>query len=115
MYKFETLIVWQKSKGLFKYVIEISEKMPSKYRFSLTSQLIKAALSVSNNLAEGAGRIHEKDKKYFYAISQGSLLEVVNMFILIKELKLIKRNKIEEGMKISEEISKMLHAILKKK
>lgn len=114
MYKFETLIVWQKSKELFSKVIEITDQLPSKYRFSITSQLVRASLSVCNNLAEGSGRIFKKDKKYFYSIAQGSLLEVVNMLFLIRDQSIISGTVIKESFCITEEISKILHAILKK-
>jgi four helix bundle protein len=52
----------------------------------LTSQIRRAALSISGNIAEGFGRGHKKDKINFYYYSRGSSMEVMNFMIAGKRL-----------------------------
>ena len=68
--------VWQKSMDLAVNIFKLTEKLPKKEDFSLTSQIRRAGLSVSANLAEGFGRKHTKNKLNFYYNSRGSLSEV---------------------------------------
>ncbi len=58
-----------------------TETLPRKEDYGLTSQIRRAALSVSANLAEGFGRNHSKDKLNFYYIARASLLETKNHLI----------------------------------
>jgi four helix bundle protein len=107
------MIIWQKSTLLTKEVFRLTGKLPSAYKYSLKDQMERAALSITNNIAEGSGRIFRKEKRRFYSISQGSLLEVVNMLLLVKGLGIIDRNEVKKSLGITEELSKMLYTIIK--
>jgi len=80
-YSFEKLDVWEKSNDFVDKIFDLVMKFPKDEKFCLTSQLKRAALSVSNNIAEGSGRITAKDKANFTQISFGSLMECLNMII----------------------------------
>lgn len=76
MYKtFEEMPVWQKSMNLAVKVFQVTEKLPHKEDFGLTSQIRRSALSVSANVAESFGREHTLNKLNFYYTSRGSLSE----------------------------------------
>ena len=64
---FEDMTVWQKAMELAQKVFSLTEGLPRKEDYGLTSQIRRSALSVSGNLAEGFGRQHTKDKflQYF--------------------------------------------------
>lgn len=72
---FEDMPVWQKGMELVEEVYAITESLPRKEDYGLTSQMRRAALSVTGNIAEGFGRKHTKDKLRFYYNSRGSLAE----------------------------------------
>ena len=114
MFRFQYLNVWKKSFILTKKIFSLSEKLPVKYRYSLTAQLIRATLSISNNIAEGSGRATVKDQNYFYNIAKGSMFEVVNMLLLIKELQLTQEKEIEKLLENLTEISKMIYSLIQK-
>src|SRR5574342_635788 len=78
---FEDMTVWQKGMELAQGVYLMTERLPKKEDFGLTSQIRRSALSVSGNIAEGFGRKHTKDKLQFYYASRGSLLETKNALI----------------------------------
>jgi four helix bundle protein len=73
---FQDMTVWQQATKLAEEIFNLSEDLPQKEDYGLTSQVRRAALSVSGNIAEGFGRGHIKDKINFYLHSRGSLSEV---------------------------------------
>lgn len=66
---------------LAKKVFSLTEGLPRKEDYGLTSQLRRSALSIPGNLAEGFGRHHTKDKLNFYYASRGSLAETKSHLI----------------------------------
>jgi four helix bundle protein len=78
---FEEMPVWQKAMELAENIHQLTEKLPKKEDYGLTSQLRRSALSVPGNIAEGFGRNHTKDKLNFYYDSRGSLTETKSHLI----------------------------------
>lgn len=60
------MIVWQKSIEIADTIYEITKKFPYSESFVLVSQLQRSAVSISANIAEGAGRITDKEFVRFY-------------------------------------------------
>ena len=88
-YAFENLEVWQKSRKLVKSVYQLTSTFPIEEKFGLTSQIRRASISVSSNIAEGSTRWSRKDQARFYEIAFGSLIEILNQTILASDLKFI--------------------------
>ena len=78
---FEEMPVWQKAMDLATKVFSLTDTLPGKEDYGLTSQVRRSALSISGNIAEGFGRKHSKDKMKFYYNSRGSLTETKNHLI----------------------------------
>lgn len=110
---FEKLEVWNKSIDLVKSVYKLSAHFPNSEKFGITDQLRRAAISVSSNIAEGSGKIGNKDKIRFISISYGSLMETINLALIAKELKYIDENDLTQIRNIQIEISKMLSGLRK--
>lgn len=72
---FEDMPVWRSAMALAEQVFSLTETLPKKEDYGLTSQIRRSALSVSGNIAEGFGRKHTKDMLLFYYASRGSLTE----------------------------------------
>jgi len=62
---FEEMPIWQKSMDLAVEIYDMTETLPRKEDYGLTSQISRSALSVPGNIAEGFGRKHTKDKLNF--------------------------------------------------
>lgn len=62
-------------------VFALTENLPRKEDYGLTSQIRRASLSISDNIAEGFGRQHNADKIKFYIYSRGSANESKNQLI----------------------------------
>src|SRR5918996_4708397 len=78
---FESMPVWQKGMELAERIFAITETLPRKEDYGLTSQIRRSALSVPGNIAEGFGRRHTKDKLNIYYVSRGSLAETKSHLI----------------------------------
>ncbi len=88
-YSFEKLVVWKESMELVTFVYNITKKFPSDERFGLISQLRRASISVSSNIAEGTSRTTNKDKSRFTTIAYSSLMEVLCQIIIAEKLQFI--------------------------
>ena len=73
---FRKLDVWRRSQALAVSVYRTTDQFPRGERFGLTSQMRRAALSVSSNLAEGCGRRSDPELRRYIRISLGSLSEL---------------------------------------
>lgn len=109
-YSFEKLEVWQIGRKLTKEIYLLAEKLPAEEKFNITSQIKRCALSIPTNLAEGSGRITEKDKAHFTVVAYGSLMELVNLLILSEDLNFIKQD-ISNIWSLVEELSNKLNAL----
>ncbi len=76
MHDFRKLEIWHEAVDLAVAVYELTEQLPGTERFGLVSQMRRSAVSVSSNIAEGAGRGTELELKRFLRIANGSLSEV---------------------------------------
>jgi len=76
--QFTEMDIWKKSMKLAVRVHEITHSFPKEENYGVTSQLRRAALSVSANIAEAFGRYHHADKLNFYYGSRGSLAETLS-------------------------------------
>jgi four helix bundle protein len=76
MYKsFREMPLWQEAMSIAEAVYHLTEQLPRKEDYGLTSQIRRAALSISANIAEGFGRQYTKDKVNLYFVARGSLTE----------------------------------------
>lgn len=85
-YGFEKLEVWKDSKELVKKIYILTEQLPKTETYGLLSQMRRAAISISSNLAEGSGRTHQKDQAHFFQIAYSSAIELLNQLIICFEL-----------------------------
>ncbi|MEO0339868.1 MAG: four helix bundle protein [Bacteroidota bacterium] len=67
-FSFENLIVWQKSKDLAIHIYKVTKQFPKEELYGLTSQLRRASVSITSNLAEGTSRNTNKEKARFSTI-----------------------------------------------
>lgn len=106
-------MVWQEAYKLALNVYEITKIFPGSEIYGLTSQIRRAVISVSANIAEGFNRQTRKEYLQFLYISRGSLQEIDFLLLLSKDLKYTKE---AEYLKIKEKIDligKLLSGLIK--
>jgi len=106
------LEVWKKSIEFVTKVYEITGKFPRSEQFGLTSQMRRAAVSISVNIAEGAARRSSKEGLQFFYVSRGSISELDTQIEICKILGLVKDNEYQELSLRLEEIGKMLNGLI---
>ena len=111
MFRFEKLSVWQKAIEFADRVYAATASFPGDERFGLTSQLRRAAVSVSSNIAEGSSRSSNVDFARFIEIAYGSVMEVVSQLHIAKRQQFVSDDSFEELGNLADEVSRMLSGL----
>ena len=75
---FEDLEVYQVAREFRKAMYRVAKQLPEEEKFGLISQVRRAAVSLTNNIAEGHGRFHFLEQIKFMLQSRGSLEELMD-------------------------------------
>jgi four helix bundle protein len=110
---FTKLDVWSESQTLAAMVYKISARFPSSERFGLTHQVRRASVSVSSNIAEGAGRGAPRSFHGFLRIARGSLHEVRSQLHLAVRLGFVGSAAAQPVLDHADRVSRMLSGILR--
>ena len=78
--------VWQRAHEVVLLVYKLTSAFPESERYGLTSQMRRAAVSITSNIAEGFGRRTSKDKARFYVQARGSCYEVQSQSYAARDL-----------------------------
>ena len=111
---FTDLKVWGEAHKLVLLVYALTKNFPQEEIFGLVSQMRRAAVSITSNVAEGFSRQSYKEKLQFYYVALGSLTEIQNQFLIAKDLGYF--NQIEFNKVADQAISihKLLNAFISK-
>lgn len=112
-FSFENLEVYHISLDWVSQVDELIEQFGTQISRPLADQLIRAALSVPLNIAEGNGRWHVGDKRNFFWIARGSVFECVPIIEILRIKNLISPEEHEIFHTRLELMGKMLSALIK--
>jgi four helix bundle protein len=82
------LNVWKSAIELVTEIYVITRSFPEEEKYSLTSQMKRAAISVASNIAEGAARKTKKEFMQYLHVAQGSISELDTQLEIAKRLKM---------------------------
>jgi len=111
---FKDLIVWQCAVKLSLTIYKLTALFPSSEQFGLTNQLRRASVSIASNIAEGYGKSSKGEYILFLGHARGSNCELQTQLILAEQLGFGNAALLHQAQELSEEVSKMLAAILHK-
>ena len=114
MHNYKELSVWNKSVALATDVYKLTSCFPKSEKYGLISQIRRSAISISSNIAEGAGRSTNKDFARYLHIANGSSYELETQLIISKNLFYINQSDFESLRNSLIEIQKMLYTFIKK-
>ena len=93
---FEDLEVYKSARELRKKMYGVARRLPDFEKFGLASQIRRAAVSLTNNMAEGHGRYHFADQVRFFLGSRGSLQELVDDLNVCDDEKYLQNDEVAE-------------------
>ena len=114
MKDFRDLKVWQKAHSMCLGVYKVTAHFPADERYGLTSQLKRAAVSISANIAEGCGRGSDADLARFLQMSMGSASEVECLLLISRDLELLANEEYTELDGQVCEVKRMLTAFIQR-
>ena len=101
-FRFENLEIWKLGIHISNQLFNIADMLEEKKKYKFAEQLNSAAMSITNNIAEGSGSYSDKDFANFLNISRRSTFECANIIAIILMRSLI-------TLKIKEELFNELH------
>lgn len=111
-FSYKRLIVWQKSMLLTASLYPLINKLPSNENFNLCSQLRRATISVSSNIAEGSARKSGAERARFYTIARSSVIEIDSQLESAVILKFLTEAECETVNGLTMEIFKILSKLI---
>jgi four helix bundle protein len=111
---FTDLVAWQEAHSLTLMIYCVTKAFPEDERFGLTSQMRRASVSMTSNIAEGFSRYTYADKGHFYSMALGSNTELQNQMLLAKDLSYLNEGKFKELAYQSVMVNKLLNGLIKK-
>ena len=109
---YRELIAWKKARALVTEIYKSTETFPSREQYGLTSQIRRAAVSVTSNIAEGQARHSQKEFKQFLSHARGSLAEVETQIILAQDLKFLSAPEGTRLLELTAELGRILNALI---
>ena len=94
-FRFQDLKIWQLAIDIADKLFDIADGLEQKRLYRFAEQLRAAAMSMSNNIAEGSGSDSKKEFKQFLNMARRSTFENANILILLQKRKLISENSLD--------------------
>jgi four helix bundle protein len=113
MHNYKELTVWQKSVDFTVKLYKVTSRIPAEEKFGLISQMRRSAISISSNIAEGAGRKTLKDFFNFLGNALGSSFECSTQITISYKLQYISQKEFNELSESMDHIQKMIHGLQK--
>jgi len=110
-FAYRKLDVYHKALAWVIEIYKIVAEFPLFEDYALSSQLRRAAISVTSNIAEGMSRSSNKDVVRFLEISYGSLMEANSQLEIAQLLGYIEKNKLDNICSKTMEIARMLSGL----
>ena len=110
---YQELIGWKKGIELVTDVYQLTQKFPKREIYGLTSQIRRAAVSISSNIAEGQGRMSRGEFKQFLGHARGSVFELESQVLIARNLAYLNMEEGEFLLERIAELGRVLNGLLK--
>jgi len=110
---YRDLDVWQKAIALSVSCYRVTSELPKEELYGMTAQIRRASVSVAANIAEGHGREHTRTFIHFLRISQGSLKELETHLVLVEQIGLLAKERVQPLVTAADEVGRMLRALIR--
>ena len=111
MRNFREYDVWKRAISFTAGVYIRTSELPDSEKYGIVSQIRRASVSISSNIAEGCSRHSEKDFARFVEIALGSAFETESLLILCKEIGYLKEDQLNAQVSELQIIQKGLNSL----
>ena len=111
MHNFKNLAVWRRSMVLTRQCYDLTRGFPKLERYGLSSQIQRSAVSIPSNIAEGAGRVSNKEFVRFLRIAHGSACELETQLLVARDLEYSPHSQVNPIAKETTEVRRMIFAL----
>jgi len=111
-FSFEKLGIYNKAIDFSDKIYKVSKNFPSSEIYGLTSQIRRAAVSISSNIAEGSGRYNKRDFVQFLRIARGSAYECVSLLEISFRQNYVNKTCYDELIALLNELAKMINGLI---
>ena len=112
-FRFESLQIWHRARACATSIYRVTGRFPRREDYGLTSQLNRAANSISFNIAEGSGQSTSRAFDRYLGIAVGSTFEVVGGLFLALDRGYINGNQHQQLYEESEILARSMNAFRK--
>lgn len=110
---FTDLKAWQEARKLVVIIYEMTQAFPKSEDFGLTSQMKRAVISITSNIAEGFKRDTMRDKVHFYVMAHGSLSEIQNHMYAALDVGYIAKDKFDLAYVHTVDVDRLLTGLIR--
>ncbi len=114
MHNYKNLEVWKRSVELATQIYSLTDHYPKEEKYGLVSQIRRCSVSISSNIAEGAGRGSDKEFKLFLNYALESCFELETQLLISINLGLIAEEIQKDVLNELTEMQKMIYSLIKK-
>jgi four helix bundle protein len=111
-HSYRDLRIWQEAVDLALVIYRVTAKFPKHELYGLTSQMRRAAVSISSNIAEGKGHSSDGDFARFLFHSRGSLLELQTQIVIAKKLDYLAKDEAEKLVCVTDDLGRRLNGLI---
>lgn len=94
--------------ALARSAYAVVERMPKKEEYRLTAQIVRAAVSIPANIAEGHTRATRKEYAHFVSIARGSTAELETLLLLAEQVGFLRSDEVQPVIGVAEDVGRML-------
>jgi len=109
---YRDLRIWQEAVDLALSIYRSTMLFPKHELYGLTSQMRRAAVSISSNIAEGKGHCSDGDFGRFLFHARGSLLELQTQIVIAHGLHYLTREQAEDLTKTTDDLGRGLNGLI---
>ena len=113
MHDFRQLKVWKEAVAFASSVYALTDNFPKSEMYGITNQIRRASVSISSNIAEGAGRNTDKDFQRFLGYAKGSCYELETQLLISGNLGYAEQQEIDQLMNELKNIEKKIYNLIR--
>ena len=107
-FRFERIEVWQRAADMAFILGSVADQLATRHMYRFAEQLRAAALSISNNIAEGSGSNSTNEFRNFLNIARRSAFECASMLLIFQRHQLVTADEVNEHLNELNQICRMI-------